>query len=177
MLELSDSSSSGRTSALSVGRKAGTLRSFSGTEAGPVVGLALENKLAAAQGLAPRPVDSRILLKLDGDMARYAWNFDGLPWPKHPPVMVKANQRVEITIQNTTMMSHPIHLHGHVFQIVGIGDRRFQGAVRDTILMPPKETVRFIFDTDNPGKWAFHCHQLYHLAVGMFVELRYEGFT
>jgi FtsP/CotA-like multicopper oxidase with cupredoxin domain len=148
-----------------------------GEEAGPVVALSLEEKLAAAQGLPERPVDQRIAFKLEGDMKRYLWTFDGVPFPEHPPVTIKQGERVEFSYQNTTMMSHPIHLHGHVFQVVGIGNRRFQGALRDTVLVPPGETVHVAFDADNPGKWAMHCHQLYHLAVGMFVEVLYQGFT
>jgi FtsP/CotA-like multicopper oxidase with cupredoxin domain len=73
-------------------------------------------------------------------------------------------------------MSHPIHLHGHHFQVVGIGGRRFHGAVRDTVLVPPMQTVDVAFDADNPGKWVMHCHQLYHMAAGMMVELHYHGF-
>jgi FtsP/CotA-like multicopper oxidase with cupredoxin domain len=148
-----------------------------GSETGPVVGSAFEAALAPARGLPDRQADRRIVLKLEGDMSRYAWTFDGAPYPQHPPLMVKRGERVELSYRNTTMMSHPIHLHGHVFQVVGVGARRIRGAVRDTVLVPPMQTIDIAFDADNPGKWAMHCHQLYHMAVGMFVELRYDGFT
>jgi FtsP/CotA-like multicopper oxidase with cupredoxin domain len=75
------------------------------------------------------------------------------------------------------MMSHPMHLHGHVFQIVEINGKAIAGAVRDTILVPPKATVKVAFDADNPGLWAFHCHNLYHMAAGMFSTLVYRGFA
>jgi FtsP/CotA-like multicopper oxidase with cupredoxin domain len=148
-----------------------------GAAAGPVLDLQLEASLIPTQGLAERKADRRFVVKLEGDMSRYAWNFDAIPYPRHPPLPLKQGERVELSYQNTTMMSHPIHLHGHSYQVVGIGGRRFQGAVRDTVLVPPKETVDVIFDADNPGKWIMHCHQLYHMTVGMMLELHYEGFS
>ena len=73
------------------------------------------------------------------------------------------------------MMAHPIHLHGHTFQVVAIDGRRIQGATRDTVLvMPMKGRVRIAFDADNPGRWAFHCHNLYHMVTGMMMEFRYR---
>jgi FtsP/CotA-like multicopper oxidase with cupredoxin domain len=148
-----------------------------GSEAGPVVGSAFEAALVPARGLPDRTAERRIVLKLEGDMSRYAWTFDGVPYPQHPPLTVKQGERVELSYRNTTMMSHPIHLHGHIFQVVGIGGRRIRGAVRDTVLVPPMQTIDVAFDADNPGRWAMHCHQLYHMSVGMFVELRYDGFV
>ena len=148
-----------------------------GAAAGPVLDLQLEANLIPTQGLAERKADRRFVVKLEGDMSRYAWNFDGVPYPQHPPLPLKQGERIELSYQNTTMMSHPIHLHGHSYQVVRIGGRRFQGAVRDTVLVPPKETVDVTFDADNPGKWIMHCHQLYHMTVGMFLELHYEGFS
>ena len=70
-------------------------------------------------------------------------------------------------------MSHPMHLHGHEFQVVDIDGMRFPGAVRDTILVPPNRRVTVAFDAKNPGWWALHCHLLYHLDAGMFTTLRY----
>ena len=71
------------------------------------------------------------------------------------------------------MMTHPMHLHGHSFQVVGIGTQRFSGAMRDTVLVTPKETVTIAFDANNPGWWFYHCHNLYHLAAGMATSVRY----
>jgi FtsP/CotA-like multicopper oxidase with cupredoxin domain len=74
------------------------------------------------------------------------------------------------------MMAHPIHLHGHAFQVIAIDGRPFQGAVRDTVLVMPRSgRVRIAFDADNPGRWAFHCHNLYHMQTGMLMEVRYDG--
>ena len=110
-----------------------------GGAAGPVLDLQLEGKLSPVRGLAERKADRRFVVKLQGDMSRYAWNFDGIPYPQHPPLPLKQGERVELSYQNTTMMAHPIHLHGHSYQVVGIGGRRFQGAVRDTVLVPRKK--------------------------------------
>ena len=71
-------------------------------------------------------------------------------------------------------MPHPMHLHGHEFQVVEIDGQRFPGAVRDTVLVPPNRRVVVAFDCNNPGLWAFHCHLLYHLEAGMFTTFRYS---
>ena len=74
---------------------------------------------------------------------------------------------------NRTMMSHPMHLHGHIFQVVEIDGRRLSGAMRDTMLVPPRTRVTIAFDANNPGLWAFHCHLLYHAQAGMFSTIGY----
>jgi FtsP/CotA-like multicopper oxidase with cupredoxin domain len=91
------------------------------------------------------------------------------------PLMLTKGQRVEIDLLNRTMMAHPIHLHGHVFQVIAIDGRPIQGAVRDTVLVMPMGRVRIAFDSDNPGRWALHCHNLYHMVTGMMTEFRYQG--
>ena len=71
-----------------------------------------------------------------------------------------------------SMMAHPMHLHGHHFQVTGINGTPFNGAMRDTVLVPPCSRVRFAVDANNPAKsWAFHCHHLYHMASGMMTTL------
>jgi FtsP/CotA-like multicopper oxidase with cupredoxin domain len=88
---------------------------------------------------------------------------------------VAEGERVEILMRNQTGMAHPMHLHGHVFQVVSLEGKRLEGAVRDTVMVPPKGSVTIAFDADNPGRWAFHCHNLYHMAVGMFTSLEYPS--
>jgi FtsP/CotA-like multicopper oxidase with cupredoxin domain len=68
-----------------------------------------------------------------------------------------------------------MHLHGHDFQVVEIDGKPVSGALRDTLLVPPRSAIKVDFDANNPGLWAFHCHILYHLATGMFTVLKYEG--
>jgi FtsP/CotA-like multicopper oxidase with cupredoxin domain len=143
---------------------------------GPQVTLAQELELRASAPLKAKPVDRSIPVDLTGTMMGYVWDMpingmEGLP------ASVDRGERVEIAFRNTTMMSHPMHLHGHVFQIVEINGKPIAGAVRDTILVAPKATVKVAFDADNPGLWAFHCHNLYHMAAGMFATLVYRDFA
>ena len=89
--------------------------------------------------------------------------------------MVATGERVEVTMTNKTMMSHPMHTHGHFFQVMALNDKRFAGAVRDVVLVPPMNAVTIAFDADNPGKWVFHCHNLYHMESGMMTTIQYQG--
>lgn len=139
----------------------------------PAVLLQLERRLAAAEPLAARPADQAIATRLTGDMMAYRWGNDGRVFDDRVPLEVQRGQRVEITMLNETMMSHPMHLHGHHFQVVGIGFARLSGAMRDTVLVPPMERVTIAFDADNPGDWPLHCHNLYHMAAGMMTTVRY----
>jgi FtsP/CotA-like multicopper oxidase with cupredoxin domain len=142
----------------------------------PPLDHSLEVRLTAAQPLAPRPADIVRTIALGGGMKPYAWSMNGEYWPQATPLMLSRGQRVEIELVNPTMMAHPIHLHGHVFQVIAIDGQRMQGAVRDTVLVGPMGgRVRIAFDADNPGRWAFHCHNLYHMVTGMMMEIRYQG--
>ena len=114
-------------------------------------------------------------MNLTGSMRDYEWSINDVAWSKDaPPLMVAAGERVELVMVNQTMMSHPMHLHGHSFQVVAINGDRFSGAMRDTVLVPPRTSVTVAFDANNPGWWAFHCHLLYHQLAGMFQTVRYE---
>lgn len=140
------------------------------------LGLTLEHRLRPTAPLASKPADRVHLVDLTGDMAAYVWTLNGRVYGQDRPLMVASGQRVELVMANRTMMSHPMHLHGHTFQVVAIDGRRFDGARRDTVLVPPMRTVTVAFDADNPGKWAFHCHNLYHLRAGMMTTVQYESF-
>ena len=107
-------------------------------------------------------------------MAGYVWSLNDVVWNKDvPPLAVAEGERVEIEFVNRTPMPHPMHLHGHEFQVVAIDGVRFSGAKRDTVLIPPSRRVTVAFDASNPGWWAIHCHLLYHLDAGMFTTIRY----
>ncbi|MGE3289829.1 MAG: multicopper oxidase family protein [Geminicoccaceae bacterium] len=146
-----------------------------GGSVAPQVGFDLEAGLRARDPLPPRAADRKHAVTLGGAMAPYLWTIDGRTWGDHRPLDIMLGERVEIEIRNPTMMAHPMHLHGHHFQVVALDGRRFAGAVRDTVLVPPMQAVTIAFDADNPGRWAFHCHQLYHMATGMFTEVRYQA--
>jgi FtsP/CotA-like multicopper oxidase with cupredoxin domain len=112
---------------------------------------------------------------LGGDMSAYVWTLDGQSWGDHRSIQVRGGERVELTLRNESMMSHPMHLHGHHFQVVAIDGRRLAGAVRDTVWVPPMRELTIAFDAANPGRWAFHCHHLYHMATGMMTTVDYVG--
>jgi FtsP/CotA-like multicopper oxidase with cupredoxin domain len=136
--------------------------------------LGLESSLRAAAPLKPRAADRSYTLNLTGSMEGYRWSINDVAWsPEVPPLSIVNGERVELFLVNRTRMAHPVHLHGHPFQVVAIGESRFAGAVRDTVLVPPKTTVTVAFDADNPGWWPLHCHLLYHQNAGMFTTLRY----
>ncbi|MBY5410859.1 multicopper oxidase family protein [Rhizobium leguminosarum] len=141
-----------------------------GDAKGPVLGLYLEQRLRPVAPIATRTADRRFRLSLTGDMIAYSWGIDGADG-----VVVKRGERVEVAISNASMMAHPMHLHGHHFQVIGINGTRVAGAVRDTVLLPPMASVVLAFDADNPGRWPFHCHHLYHMATGMMGYVTYDG--
>jgi FtsP/CotA-like multicopper oxidase with cupredoxin domain len=140
----------------------------------PALTLDLERSLRAEKPLAPRKVDRVHTLNLTGEMAGYIWSINGVAWsPDVPPLPVAEGERVELVFVNQTPMPHPMHLHGHEFQVVEIDGERFSGAVRDTVLVTPGRRVVVAFDADNSGWWALHCHLLYHLDAGMFTTIKY----
>jgi FtsP/CotA-like multicopper oxidase with cupredoxin domain len=140
----------------------------------PPLNLDLERSLRAKKPLADRKADRFHTLNLTGDMAGYVWSINNVVWNKDmPPLAVAEGERVELVFVNQTPMPHPMHLHGHEFQVVEVDGDRFQGAVRDTILVTPGRRVVVAFDANNPGWWALHCHLLYHLEAGMFTTIKY----
>jgi FtsP/CotA-like multicopper oxidase with cupredoxin domain len=144
-----------------------------GSRKAPIVGLALETQLRPIEPLAARPAQRARTVLLGGDMQRYVWTMDGAVYGQNKPIEVAAGERVELAMENTTGMAHPMHLHGTVFQVVAIGGKRLNGARRDTVMVPPNETVTIAFDADNPGRWAFHCHNGYHQEAGMMSSVEY----
>jgi FtsP/CotA-like multicopper oxidase with cupredoxin domain len=144
-------------------------------QAAPPVDNSLEVRLAAVEPLLPRPADIVQTISLSGSMTPYAWSMNDEYWPHVTPLMLSEGQRIEIDLINHSMMPHPMHLHGHAFQVIAIDGRQINGAVRDTVLVMPMSRVRIAFDANNPGRWPFHCHNLYHMATGMMTEFRYRG--
>ena len=140
----------------------------------PALTLDLERTLRAERPLVARKADRVHTLELTGEMAGYVWSINNVAWNKDvPPLPVAEGERVELVFVNRTPMPHPMHLHGHEFEVLEIDGERFPGAVRDTVLVTPGKRVVVAFDANNPGWWALHCHLLYHLEAGMFTTLRY----
>jgi CopA family copper-resistance protein len=113
-----------------------------------------------------------IELHLTGHMERFAWSFDGIKFSSAEPLVLKYGERVRIVLVNDTMMTHPIHLHG-VWSDLEDADGNFQ-VRKHTIDMPPGSKRSYRVRADALGRWAYHCHLLYHMEAGMFREVRIE---
>ncbi len=134
-----------------------------------------EIRLRASTPLPTKTVTRELPSPLGGNMMAYEWTINGWRYPNRESLNVKEGDRAEMIIVNNTMMSHPMHLHGHDFQVIEVDGKPIAGARRDTVLVPPGGTTKIQFDANNPGVWAYHCHIIYHLASGMFTVVKYEG--
>ncbi len=132
--------------------------------------MAQELRLQAANPLAARKVDRSQMIMLAGSMQPYVWTIDGQTWDSHIPVTAVSGERVELMFHNMSMMGHPMHLHGHVFQVVNINGRGVNGAMRDTIYVPPMAQVTVALDAGEAARWMLHCHHMPHLSTGMMTE-------
>jgi FtsP/CotA-like multicopper oxidase with cupredoxin domain len=146
-----------------------------------VLTLDQEKTFVAMQPLTPRHVDKTFVLRLGGDMANYKWMINGAvfdvanPGSEKPQVLVMPGQRIALKFVNETPMAHPMHLHGHSFQVIDINGQALSGALRDTVLVPGSSSVTVAFDANNPGLWYVHCHVLWHLAAGMATLVQYQA--
>ena len=128
---------------------------------------------ADLRGPAPEPErrpDRTIELHLTGNMDRFLWSFDGVKYSDSGPIVLRYGERVRFVLVNDTMMNHPIHLHGFFVTLrtgAGAHDPK-----KHTVNVKPGERPAFDMIADNPGRWAFHCHLLYHMDTGMFREVR-----
>ena len=107
-------------------------------------------------------------IHLTGNMERYMWSFDGKKFSAvtDDPIRFAFNERVRVKLVNDTMMAHPIHLHGHFFELVN-GHDGFQ-PLKHTLIVQPGGSASFDLTANEPGDWAFHCHLMYHMHSGMF---------
>ena len=115
-----------------------------------------------------REVDREMRIHLTGNMERYMWSFDGKTFTAvtDDPIRFGFDERVRVTLVNDTMMAHPIHLHGHFFELVNGADHMHQ-PLKHTVIVQPGGTATFDLTANEPGDWAFHCHLLYHMHAGM----------
>ncbi|WP_428680680.1 copper resistance system multicopper oxidase [Sphingopyxis sp.] len=113
-----------------------------------------------------RAPDRSLDIHLTGNMERFMWSFDGVKMSDHhEPIPFIEGERVRVNLINDSMMVHPIHLHGHFFELVtGKGDRAPR---KHTVIVQPGGIAAFDFTADALGDWAFHCHLLYHMHAGM----------
>ncbi|MFF6829140.1 multicopper oxidase domain-containing protein [Streptomyces longwoodensis] len=112
-------------------------------------------------------------IKLTGGMMHYNWAINGKPFdmadPDADPILMEEGQRVRLDFVNDTTMWHPMHLHGHTYQLGGLGPRK------DTAIVLPKKKLSVFFDGDNPGQWMLHCHNAYHGEAGMMGIVAYQA--
>ncbi|MFQ2681438.1 multicopper oxidase domain-containing protein, partial [Aeromonas caviae] len=117
----------------------------------------------------PRPAEREIELHLTGNMERYTWSFDGVEFGKSTPIHFNYGERVRITLHNDTMMTHPMHLHGMWSELEN-EDGSFL-ARKHTIPVQPAQRISFLVTADAIGRWAWHCHIMFHMDAGMFREV------
>jgi FtsP/CotA-like multicopper oxidase with cupredoxin domain len=117
--------------------------------------------------------DRTLALTLSGGIGDYVWTIGGQTYPDADPIDVSKGEWVRFHLTNQSMMAHPMHLHGHFFQLQnGTG----RGPFKDTVLVEPHMgEARFDFVADNPGDWLFHCHIVYHMESGMARVISYQG--
>jgi CopA family copper-resistance protein len=124
---------------------------------------------ATRPGSDPRPPSRDITLHLTGNMERFMWGFDGKKFSEAEPIALQRGERVRFVLINDTMMEHPIHLHGLWSELEnGHGEYR---PYKHTINVKPGEKLSYLVSADTPGRWAYHCHLLYHMEMGMFREV------
>ena len=121
---------------------------------------------ARYRGVDGRPPTREIELHLSGSMNRYIWGFNGQKFSSAQPIELKLGERVRFVLINDTMMEHPIHLHG-LWSELENGHGEFN-PYKHTIIVKPAERLSYLVSVDTPGRWAFHCHLLYHMEAGMF---------
>ena len=120
--------------------------------------------------LPARDPDSVQDLVLSGGMGGYVWTINGRTYDQTVPLTIREGQAGRLRITNHSMMSHPVHLHGHSFQVGPAGG---SGPRKDTVLLPPMAGVNVDFAATNPGNWMIHCHNAYHAEAGMMTRLEY----
>ena len=113
-----------------------------------------------------RPPSREIELHLTGNMERFMWSIDGKKFSEAEPIRIELGERVRMTLVNDTMMEHPMHIHG-MWMVLENGHGKYIPR-KHTINVKPAERLSYLITADNPGPWAFHCHVLYHMEVGMF---------
>jgi CopA family copper-resistance protein len=124
------------------------------------------------------PIDRRepgreIELHLTGHMERFMWSFDGKKFSEAEPLRFKLGERLRITLVNDSMMTHPIHLHG-MWSEVENQHGQFQ-VRKHTVMVNPAQRISYAVTADALGRWAYHCHLLYHMEAGMFREVEVGG--
>lgn len=129
----------------------------------------------AATGEAMLPQDSpdvNLAADLGGDMMSYRWTINGRTYDETRPLTIRQGEQARLTFTNMSMMWHPMHLHGHTFQVIKADGT--PGPRKDTVIVLPMQRVTVNLLADNPGDWMLHCHNGYHQESGMMTRLDYR---
>jgi FtsP/CotA-like multicopper oxidase with cupredoxin domain len=129
-------------------------------------------RAADSARLPEREPDSVQDLLLSGSMAPYVWTINGRTYDDTVPLTIREGEAGRLRIRNMSMMSHPLHIHGHTFQLGPAGGA---GPRKDTVLLPPMGGVSVDLAATNPGSWMVHCHNAYHADAGMMTRLDYAA--
>ena len=121
--------------------------------------------------LASTKTDTNLSAQLSGGMMNYDWKINGRPFADTEPITIRQGQRATLTFTNMSMMWHPMHLHGHTFQVIRPDGSL--GARKDTAVVLPMHKLGVALAADNPGVWMLHCHNTYHQEAGMMTRLNY----
>src|ERR1700694_1633121 len=124
-----------------------------------------------ADDLGSAKPDTTLSAQRSGTMAAYDWKINGRAYPDAQPLPIRQGQRATLTFNNTSMMWHPMHLHGHTFQVIKPDGS--PGPRKDTVIVLPMQKVGVNLIADNPGVWMIHCHNTYHQEAGMMTSLNY----
>ena len=116
-----------------------------------------------------RDASREIELHLTGNMERYTWSMDGVSFGDSKPVRFRYGERLRVILHNDTMMTHPMHLHG-MWSDLESPDGKFL-ARKHTISVQPAQRVSFLVTADAKGRWAWHCHLMFHMDTGMFRQV------
>lgn len=137
------------------------------------MGTKYDNLIGAVKTNNPnKPVTGVINMELFGYMDRYIWFINGVPEDRAHPIVLEPGKRYRFVFTNTSMMHHPMHIHGHWF-ILRKGNGAYDPLLH-TIDVPPGATITADVDTDASGQWIFHCHLLYHMMAGMARTFQYS---
>jgi FtsP/CotA-like multicopper oxidase with cupredoxin domain len=158
------------------GQALALIRTAIGSAPSPDVALP-EFTRTVTQGVHLKPAESSLLpmrsvdvvspLNLGGQMSPYVWTINGAPYGKNKPIEVRQGQRLRLDVGNHSMMTHPVHIHGHTFAMAS-------GLRKDTVLIPPMGAASLQLEAVNPGAWMVHCHNTYHAEAGMMIGLHYR---
>ncbi|MEC0371308.1 multicopper oxidase family protein [Paenibacillus chibensis] len=151
------------------------------TDTLPLFDLEQYGRMSKAKFSLSQKFDQEVTLNLNTEMknGEMAYTINGKVFPDTDKINVKKGDKVKVTFVNKSNSDdHPMHLHGHFFQVLSKNGQPYQGSpiMKDTINVKPGETYEVAFEADNPGDWMFHCHDLHHASAGMVTDVMYSDY-